>query len=90
MEIQSSQILLQYGGIVLDEDVFVVRNLDRYRHFEAAVGWPAGQHMGSQVVVAHRGARLLPLWLALYREYRPAMWYYNAGEAPTRWRPGIC
>ena len=37
-----------------------------------------------QVVVAHRRARLLPLWLALYREYRPAMWYYNAGEAPTR------
>lgn len=34
--------------------------------------------------MAHRNARLLKYWLQLYREYRPSMWYYNAGEAPTR------
>ena len=24
------------------------------------------------------------LWLESYRDYRPTMWYYNAGEVPTR------
>ena len=43
------KILIQYGGIVLDEDVFVVKSLNKFRHFEAAVGWPEDQNIGSQV-----------------------------------------
>ena len=71
---------------MLDEDVFVVKNLNQFRHFELSLGWPRGQNMGTQVVVAHKQARLLPRWLNLYQQYRPAMWYYNAGEYPTqRW-----
>ena len=43
------KILIQYGGIVLDEDVFVVKSLNKFRHFEAALGWPEDQNIGSQV-----------------------------------------
>ena len=78
------KIMMQYGGIILDEDVFVVKSLNSFRHFELSLGWPVGQNLGSQVLVGHKQARLLPLWLSLYQEYRPAMWYYNAGESPTR------
>ena len=28
--------------------------------------------------------RFLGPYLGLYHNYRPSMWYYNAGEAPTR------
>ncbi|XP_014244395.1 uncharacterized protein LOC106663820 [Cimex lectularius] len=38
-----------------------------------------------QVVVAHKDARFLKLWLESYRDsYKPTLWYYNAGELPTR------
>jgi len=77
------KILMKYGGIFLDQDVFVVSNLNRLRHFELAIGWPEGQNIGSQVIVAHKNARFLPLYLDQYRNYRGNSWYYNAGEAPT-------
>ena len=77
------KILMKYGGIFLDEDVFVVRNLNKFRHFELAIGWPEKQNIGSQVIVAHKDARFLPLYLDQYRNYRANYWYYNAGEAPT-------
>jgi len=78
------KLLMKYGGIFLDEDVFVVQNLNRFRHFECALGWPDGQNIGTQVLVAHKDARFLAMWLAQYQNYRPTMWYYNAGEAPTK------
>jgi len=78
------KLLMKYGGIFLDEDVFVVQNMNRFRHFECALGWPEGQNIGTQVLVAHKDARFLSKWLAQYQNYRPTMWYYNAGEAPTK------
>ena len=78
------KILIKYGGIILDQDVFVVRNLDRFRHFELAIGWPEKQNIGSQVIMAHKDARFLGLYLSLYHDYKPSMWYYNAGESPTK------
>jgi len=77
------KLMMRYGGIFLDEDVFVVQNLNKFRHFELAVGWPEGQNIGVQVLMGHKDARFLPLYLAQYQNYRPSLWYYNAGEAPT-------
>ena len=37
------KILIRYGGIIMDTDVFTVRNLNRFRHFEAVIGWPEHQ-----------------------------------------------
>jgi hypothetical protein len=36
------------------------------------------------VLVAHKDARFLPLWLNTYRYYHPRDWYYNAGQLPTQ------
>ena len=77
------KILMKFGGIILDQDVFVIRSLNRFRHFEVAIGWPEGQNIGTQVIVSSKQARFLSRYLDLYHEYRPSQWYYNAGEAPT-------
>ena len=53
------KVLTKYGGIYLDQDVFVVRSLNRFRHFEATVSWPRGGRVSSGVLAAHRHARLL-------------------------------
>ncbi|XP_021937335.1 uncharacterized protein LOC110838392 isoform X3 [Zootermopsis nevadensis] len=47
-------------------------------------GWPEGQYLGTQVLVANKDARFLRLWLETYRQYYPNRWYFNAGEKPTR------
>jgi len=53
--------MIKYGGIYLDNDVYVVRSLDKYRRFEIAMGWPEGENLGSQVIIAHKDARFLKL-----------------------------
>ncbi|XP_003744602.1 uncharacterized protein LOC100903370 [Galendromus occidentalis] len=77
------QILSSVGGIFLDLDVFVVKNLNDYRRYEISIGVPPKQYLGTQVIVAHPRARFLKLWLDSYRFYRADKWYYNAGELPT-------
>ena len=66
--------MMKYGGIYLDNDVYVIQNLDKYRKFEIAINWDEGQFLGSQVIVANRKARFLALWLDSYREYHPELW----------------
>lgn len=68
------RLLQKYGGIYLDNDVYVVNNLDKYRYFEMAIAWDEGQFLGNQVIVAHKNARFLPLWLETYRQYDGSRW----------------
>ncbi|KAH6940408.1 hypothetical protein HPB50_027558 [Hyalomma asiaticum] len=77
-------VLRKYGGIYLDSDSYVVKSLDKYRRYETAIGWPPGQYIGSQVIVAHKKSEFLRLYYESYRKYRPDLWYYNAGELPTQ------
>lgn len=73
-DIARIRTMMKYGGIYLDNDVYVVHNLDKYRKYEIAMGWDEGQFLGSQVIIAHRNARFLPLWLDTYRQYHADLW----------------
>jgi len=74
---------MEYGGIFLDNDVYVVQNLNKFRKFEIALGWDENLCIGTQVLIANKNARFLRLWLESYRQYYPDRWYYNAGCKPT-------
>lgn len=76
------RILMRHGGIFLDNDSYVVRNLDVFRKYEMAVGITDGPYIGTQVLIANKDARFLKLWLESYRDYNPDSWYYNAGQKP--------
>lgn len=78
------QILMKYGGIYLDNDMLVLRPLDKFLKYEMAVGWPFGEYIGTQILIAQKEARFLKLWLESYRKYHPREWYYNAGQLPTQ------
>ena len=43
------RIMKKYGGIYLDNDVFVVKNLDKYRRYEMVMGWSEGGYLDNQV-----------------------------------------
>jgi hypothetical protein len=77
-------ILMQHGGIFLDNDSYVVRSLDVFRKFEMTIGITDEYYLGTQVLIAHKDARFLKLWLECYRDYNPDIWYYNAGQKPMR------
>lgn len=77
------QLMMERGGIFLDNDVYVVRSLDFFRKFEFSIGWPVGENIGTQVLIGHKNARFLKKWLQGYKWYRPFKWYYNAGQLPT-------
>ena len=77
------RILMEYGGIFLDNDIYVVQNLNKFRKFELALAWDSDLCLGTQVLIANKNARFLRLWLDSYRQYYPDQWYYNAGCKPT-------
>jgi mannosyltransferase OCH1-like enzyme len=46
-DIARLQILMSFGGIFLDNDVFVVKSIDFFRKFEFAIGWPPNESLGN-------------------------------------------
>ena len=76
---------MNFGGIYLDNDVYVVRSLDEFRKREMTCGWEKNitHVMGSQVLIAHKHARFLRAWFDSYRTgYKINEWYTNAGVVP--------
>lgn len=50
-DIARIQILQKWGGIYLDTDTVVLKNLDKFRNFEMVIGWPKNEYMGTQVFI---------------------------------------
>ncbi|CAG0888176.1 unnamed protein product [Cyprideis torosa] len=80
------QILEKFGGIYLDNDVYVVHSLQPYLHFEFSIGWPSigDQLLGNQILIGHKNSRFLQKYIATYKDYRGHLWYYNGGDLPTK------
>jgi hypothetical protein len=74
-DIARIRVLMQYGGIYLDNDCFVIHSLDKYRKFECVVNWDEDQFLGNQVFIAHKNSRFLALYLESYKDnYYPDRW----------------
>ena len=56
------QVLMECGGIYIDTDTVILRSLNRFRHFEMALGWPLGDYIGTQVCYCCN-KELLTSWL---------------------------
>lgn len=71
------KILMKYGGIYLDNDVYVIQNLDKYRKYEFVINWGENQFIGNQILIAHKDARFLREWLETYKAYDSSKWSVN-------------
>lgn len=70
------RVLMQYGGIYLDNDCFVIHSLAKYRKFECVINWDERQFLGTQTVIAHKNSRFIALWLESYKDnYRADKWF---------------
>lgn len=45
-DIARTAVLRTFGGIYLDNDVYVVKSLHSFRKYEFSLGWPEGQFLG--------------------------------------------
>ncbi|XP_075560021.1 uncharacterized protein LOC142591603 [Dermacentor variabilis] len=77
------RVLLRYGGIYLDSDVFVVQSLQRFLRYEATVAWFDGGFFGNMIMIAHKNSRLIRLFMDTYHEFNASQWDYNSAEVPT-------
>jgi mannosyltransferase OCH1-like enzyme len=61
-------VLMNYGGIYLDNDMILIQSLDKYRHYEMCVSWDSDNDgIGNQVLIANKNARLLRAMFDGYR-----------------------
>ncbi len=79
------KLAIEEGGIFVDEDTFIVRPLEDtlMRRHNVILGRKRGEFLGTQYLALKPNSSFARLWLASYKDYRPTMWYYNAGEKPT-------
>lgn len=78
------RIMSEYGGIYIDNDVFVCQPLNRFFKYEFTLDWDAHQSLGSQVLIGNRNARFPKFVMKTYSAYDRRRWYFNAGELPTK------
>jgi hypothetical protein len=57
---------MNYGGIYLDNDIYVINSLNKYRKYEITIEMD-NDNIGLQVLIGHRNARLLK---AIFDGYR--------------------
>lgn len=63
-------VLMNFGGIYLDNDVYLVNSLDKYRIYEMTVSWDGdNEAIGNQVLIANRNARFLRAYFDSYRYF---------------------
>jgi hypothetical protein len=79
-------VIMNLGGIYLDNDQIVINSLNKYRKYEMAVSWESDNHgIGSQILIANKNARFLRAMFDQYRDrYQPECWYCNGGYEPQK------
>jgi hypothetical protein len=82
-DVERYRLLAEYGGIYLDNDVFIINNLDKYRKYEMTLEWNLGVYLGNQLLIGHKDSRFLHHCKETFRDYRADLWYYNGGQLPT-------
>ena len=78
------KVLQEFGGIYLDRDMYVVKSLNEFLKYKMTVSWNLGLNLGSQILIGHKNARFLNLYIEIYHYYDSIQWYYNAGQLPRK------
>ncbi|XP_039286317.1 uncharacterized protein LOC111043978 isoform X2 [Nilaparvata lugens] len=72
------RILRKYGGIFVDNRAYVTRDLSQLRRYEMSALESEGL-LSNALMVAHRDARMLDMWLKSYHMYDPSLEVHHLG-----------
>ncbi|XP_055865652.1 uncharacterized protein LOC129922731 [Biomphalaria glabrata] len=78
------QTLYFNGGIYLDTDMVILRNIDQLLDNELTAGMiDANVHMGNGFIMSQKGNNFIKEWYQLYKtEYKQNSWGYNSMKVP--------
>ncbi|KAK3779643.1 hypothetical protein RRG08_040366 [Elysia crispata] len=77
------QILYMNGGIYLDADMVVVRDLEPLLDYDITLGMVEnGTGMGNAFIATKRGSEFLREWYTEYSHYSRDQFYYNSLQVP--------
>ncbi|KAJ3326524.1 hypothetical protein HDU76_012856 [Blyttiomyces sp. JEL0837] len=68
------QLLLTYGGIYLDSDVFIYRSLDPLLHHDFVMAKEDSHGMANAFILAHPRSKFLHEWYGRYRNFDDKVW----------------
>jgi mannosyltransferase OCH1-like enzyme len=68
-DVTRTKLLLEFGSIYIDQDVYVVQNLDKFMKYEMTLSLNVMELMSNGIFIAHKNSRFLRLYLDLYRNY---------------------
>jgi mannosyltransferase OCH1-like enzyme len=84
LDIMKLLILMHYGGIYLDSNVYVVNSLKNYRRFEMVISLEITPNerdrISTQVIISHKNARFLKAWYDSYRTKYSEINFYSSGK----------
>lgn len=77
------KVLMEYGGIYLDFDVFAIRSFDELRKHVCTIGFESEKKSCGSIIICSKDAFFLILWINSYfDDYRADEWAYNTGKVP--------
>lgn len=71
------RIMSEFGGIYIDNDVFICQPLNQFFKYEFTLDWDQGQALGSQVLIGNRNARFPKFVMQTYKAYDRRRWYFK-------------
>ncbi|XP_054169322.1 uncharacterized protein LOC128966498 [Oppia nitens] len=70
------KVLIEFGGIYLDNDIYVVKSLDVFRKNKITLYWDTYMHLDNQLIIAHKKTAFLKVMLNLFYYYDNTVWYF--------------
>ncbi|XP_077985187.1 uncharacterized protein LOC144439828 [Glandiceps talaboti] len=68
------QILMQWGGVYFDLDVFVLASLDPLRYYNYVVGRASVIALANGIILANKNAKFLKIFYNSYKNYISSCW----------------
>ncbi|XP_077992233.1 uncharacterized protein LOC144446361 [Glandiceps talaboti] len=72
------QILMQWGGVYLDIDLFVLASLDPLRYYDYVVGRADQKGLSNGIILANKNATFLKIFYNNYKNYSSKCWGCNS------------
>jgi len=76
------QILLEVGGIYLDEDTYVLKSMDELRVHEMVLGEEVYYALGNGIILASNNSWFLHRWYFEYQNFNDSKWSESSCYAP--------
>jgi len=78
------EILLEYGGIYLDSDMFVFKSIDNLLHNPAVMGRQDVQGLCNAMILAEKNSSFIQRWYQNYKTFDDKVWDYHSVVLPEK------